>query len=224
MSQISGHADNHKTEEGFSQEECASKLGVARTTAQLIYNKAREKMAKALVYGMTLHIEGGNYKLCDGSPHCKKCHLNNNSINIEMCLSKKESGIMRIAVTYDNGEVFQHFGRTENFKVYEVENNQIVSSEVFSSNGQGHGALAEVLSMNQIDVLICGGIGAGAQNALASAGIELCAGASGDTDKAVQEYLAGTLINTGSNCNHHHHEDGSSCGDQGCGSHSCGNH
>ena len=49
------------------------------------------------------------------------------------------------------------------------------------------------------------------------------AGASGDTDKAVQEYLAGTLVNTGSNCNHHHHEEGHSCGDHGCGSHSCGN-
>ena len=208
--------------EGFSQEECANKLGVARTTAQLIYNKAREKMAKVLVYGMGLQIEGGNYKLCDGSPSCKRCHLNGNYINQKAFL-EKENEVVKIAVTYDNGEVFQHFGRTENFKVYEVENNQIVSSEVISSTGQGHGALAGVLSINKIDVLICGGIGVGAQNALASAGIELCAGASGNTDKAVQEYLAGTLVNTGSNCNHHHHEEGHSCGDHGCGSHSCGN-
>ena len=91
---------------------------------------------------------------------------------------------MRIAVTYENGEVFQHFGRTENFKIYEVENNKITNSQVIGSNGVGHGALAGLLSGNQIDVLICGGIGGGAQVALANAGITLCSGASGDTDKS----------------------------------------
>lgn len=80
---------------------------------------------------------------------------------------------MRIAVTYDNGNIFQHFGKTENFKVYEVENNQVISSEVISSNGSGHGALAGLLDGQNIDVLICGGIGGGAQAALAEAGIEV---------------------------------------------------
>ena len=84
---------------------------------------------------------------------------------------------MKIAVTYENGKVFQHFGKTESFKIYEVEDNQIVSSEVISSNGSGHGALAGLLAEQGIDVLICGGIGGGAQAALADAGIELCAGA-----------------------------------------------
>ena len=79
---------------------------------------------------------------------------------------------MRIAVTYDNGNIFQHFGKTENFKVYEVENNQVISSEVISSNGSGHGALAGLLDGQNVDVLICGGIGGGAQAALAEAGIE----------------------------------------------------
>ena len=128
---------------------------------------------------------------------------------------------MRIAVTYDNGNVFQHFGRTESFKVYEIANKQVISSEVIGSNGQGHGALAGVLASNQIDVLICGGIGGGAQMALAEAGIELCAGASGDTDRAVEAYLAGKLVNTGSNCNHHDHGEGHSCGEHGCGNHGC---
>ena len=72
---------------------------------------------------------------------------------------------MRIAVTYDNGNIFQHFGKTENFKVYEVENNQVISSEVISSNGSGHGALAGLLDGQNVDVLICGGIGGGAQAA-----------------------------------------------------------
>ena len=127
---------------------------------------------------------------------------------------------MKIAVTYDNGEIFQHFGKTEFFKVYQVEDNQVVSSEVIGSNGTGHGALAGLLAGQNVDVLICGGIGGGAQAALAEAGVELCAGAQGDADRAVEAYLKGELISTGANCDHHH-EEGHSCGDHGKG-HSCG--
>lgn len=128
---------------------------------------------------------------------------------------------MKIAVTYDNGNIFQHFGRTEFFKVYEIEDNKVVSSEVIGSNGVGHGALAGLLSEQSVDVLICGGIGGGAQAALAEAGVELCSGAEGDADQAVDAYLKGELISTGANCDHHHHEDGHSCGDHEKG-HSCG--
>ena len=128
---------------------------------------------------------------------------------------------MKIAVTYDNGNVFQHFGRTEFFKVYEVEDNKVISSEVIGSNGVGHGALAGLLSEQSVDVLICGGIGGGAQAALAEAGVELCAGAESDADQAVEAYLKGELVSTGANCDHHHHEDGHSCGDHEEG-HSCG--
>ncbi len=130
---------------------------------------------------------------------------------------------MRIAVTYDNGEIFQHFGKTEFFKVYEVEDNKVVSSEVIGSNGAGHGALAGLLAEQGIDVLICGGIGGGAQTALAEAGVELCAGAQGNVDEAVEAYLKGELISTGANCDHHHHEEGHSCGGHGE-EHSCGSH
>ncbi len=130
---------------------------------------------------------------------------------------------MKIAVTYENGNIFQHFGRTENFKVYDVENNQVVSSEVMGSNGTGHGALAGLLAEHGIDVLICGGIGGGAQAALAQAGVELVAGAQGDADQAVEAYLKGELVSTGANCDHHHGED-HSCGDHGCGDHGCGHH
>ena len=134
----------------------------------------------------------------------------------------------KIAVTYENGQVFQHFGKTENFKVYEVEDNKVISSEVIGSNGAGHGALAGLLSEQAIDVLICGGIGGGAQAALQEAGIELCAGASGDVDEAVEKYLNGELVNAGVTCDHHgeghtcgDHEDGHTCGGHGDG-HSCG--
>lgn len=110
---------------------------------------------------------------------------------------------MRIAVTYDNGQVFQHFGHSEYFKVYEVEDGKVVSSEVVGSDGQGHGALAGLLAGKGIDVLICGGIGGGAVNALTSAGIELCAGQTGSADEAVEAYLRGELENSGANCDHH---------------------
>ena len=132
---------------------------------------------------------------------------------------------MKIAVTYDNGNIFQHFGKTENFKVYEVEDNQVVSSEVIGSNGTGHGALAGLLSEQGVDVLICGGIGGGAQAALAEAGIKLYGGVSGDADAAVSALLNGSLdYDPNVHCDHHDHEHGEaghSCGDHGCGKHSC---
>lgn len=129
---------------------------------------------------------------------------------------------MRIAVTYENGNVFQHFGHTEEFKVYEVEDGKVTGTEIVGSNGSGHGALASLLDDKGIDVLICGGIGGGAQAALTEKGIELCAGAEGDADEAVKAYLRGELVNTGANCNHH--GEGHSCGDHGCGEHDCGDH
>ena len=128
---------------------------------------------------------------------------------------------MKIAVTYDNGNIFQHFGKTEFFKVYEVNDNQVVSSEVIGSNGSGHGALADLLAGQSIDVLICGGIGGGAQDALQAADIEVYSGAQGDTDQAVEAYLKGELVSSGVNCDHHH-EDGHSCGGHEDG-HTCGN-
>ena len=130
---------------------------------------------------------------------------------------------MRIAVTYADGLIFQHFGHTQQFKVYEVENGAIVSSEVVDTNGSGHGALAGLLSGLHADVLICGGIGGGAQMALAEAGIALYGGCSGDADAAVADLLAGNLrYNPNVRCNHHdHHGEGHNCGNHGCGSHSC---
>lgn len=134
---------------------------------------------------------------------------------------------MRIAVTYENGLIFQHFGHTQQFKVYDVQEGKILTSQVVDTGSSGHGALAGVLNMLNVDVLICGGIGGGAQMALAQAGIRLFGGVSGDADAAVESLLAGTLeFNPNVRCNHHdhHHGEGHTCGDHGCGSHSCGHH
>ena len=124
---------------------------------------------------------------------------------------------MKIAVPYENGQVFQHFGHTETFKLYEIENNDIVSGEIVPTNGSGHEALADFLANLSVNVLLCGGIGDGAQKALTAAGIEICSGAQGDADAAVKAYLKGEIESAGVNCDHHHEHDG----DEGCGSH-CG--
>jgi len=133
---------------------------------------------------------------------------------------------MKIAVTYEDGKVFQHFGHTENFKIYEVENNEIKASKVINSNGEGHGALSKLLSNNQIDALICGGIGGGARMALDEAGIALYPGVEGSADEAVKSFLEGELnYNPDTVCNHHHHEgEGHSCGSHKCGENHHGCH
>ena len=131
---------------------------------------------------------------------------------------------MKIAVTYAGGAIFQHFGHTAQFKIYEVENGAVVSAQVVDTDGHGHGALAGFLSAQGVDTLICGGIGGGAQMALANAGIKLYGGIAGEADEAVAALLAGSLdYNPTPNCNHHdhHHGEGHSCGSHGCGGH-CG--
>ena len=126
---------------------------------------------------------------------------------------------MKIAVTYEAGLVFQHFGHTAAFKIYDVENGQVVSAQVVETNGFGHGALAGFLQELGVDTLICGGIGGGARMALADAGITLYGGVYGDADDVVQDLLAGVLsYNPNVQCNHHHdHGEGHSCGSHGCG-------
>ena len=133
---------------------------------------------------------------------------------------------MKIAVTYENGNVYGHFGHTAAFKLYEVENGAVKSAEVVPTMGSGHGALAGFLTAHGVDCLICGGIGPGAQMALAQAGIRLYAGCMGNADERVDELLNGTLVFAGfATCDHHHGEE-HHCGSHGCGDHDhhCGGH
>ncbi|MCD7867993.1 MAG: DUF134 domain-containing protein, partial [Clostridiales bacterium] len=140
--------------EGLSQEQCSQRMQVARTTAQKIYDSARRKLADVLVEGLPLRIEGGSYRLCGGwNPFCEMETCYKQRIYRKYQKTKGDS-IMRIAVTYENGQIFQHFGHTEQFKIYDVEEGKIISSQVVGTNGQGHGALAEVLNALQADILI----------------------------------------------------------------------
>ena len=137
---------------------------------------------------------------------------------------------MKIAVTYENGNVYQHFGHTAAFKVYDVENGKVLASRVIDTNGSGHGALAGLLSMEKVDVLICGGIGGGARMALMEAGIAIYGGVTGDADEAVELLLSNALsYDPNARCSHHdHHGEDHDCGSHGhdCGSHEhkCGEH
>ena len=197
--------------EGMTQEQCAAKMGVARTTVTAMYESARKKVAEMLVDGRGLTISGGNVRF--------------NIIQSESFKNIRVKGEndMRIAVTYDNGEIFQHFGHTEKFKVYDVEDGKIVNEEIVDTNGQGHGALAGFLLGGKVDVLICGGIGGGAQVALGEAGIKLYGGVSGDADAAVKAFIDGALdYDPDVRCNHH--GEGHTCGDHHDEGHHCGGH
>ena len=206
--------------EGLSQEDCAARMNVARTTAQSIYNSAREKLARCVVDGLELRIEGGSYRVCGGAG-CTGCPVPAQVAK----LNDKETSHMKIAVTYENGQVYQHFGHSKQFKVYTVEDGKVTDAQVVDTNGSGHGALAGFLGGHQVDTLICGGIGGGAQMALAEAGIKLYGGVTGDADAAVEALLAGTLqYQPDITCNHHgeghqcghHHGEGHQCGHGSC--------
>ena len=124
---------------------------------------------------------------------------------------------MIVAATYDNGNIFGHFGHTEHFKIYEINDNKVVSSKVVDTNGVGHGALAGFLTNYKADALVCGGIGGGAVMALTNAGIKVYGGVSGNADEAVAGLLSGNLqYSAEPNCDHHGHGESHSCGSHGC--------
>lgn len=203
--------------EGMTQETCAAQMEVARTTVQAVYDSARKKLADAVVNGRSLVIRGGAYRVCpraQGCPHScgrRRCQMT----------KAEENDMKKIAVTYENGQVFGHFGHTQQFKIYDVADGKVAASAVVPTNGSGHGALAGFLASCGVDTLICGGIGGGARTALAQAGIALYPGASGDADAAVAALLAGTLAyDPDTVCAHHeHHGEEHACGEHGCGNH-----
>lgn len=211
--------------EGLSQEQCGQFMGIARTTVQQIYAGAREKLARFLVDALPLRIEGGDFKLCGGEQNCGGCFKRRYH---QQYAESKGVHTMRIAVTYEDGQIFQHFGHTSQFKIYDVEGGVITSSQVVDTNGSGHGALAGVLSALGVDALVCGGIGGGAQAALAAAGIRLYGGVSGSADEAAQALASGALsYNPDVQCDHHgehhgEHHHGGACGSHGCAGHHCG--
>lgn len=199
--------------EGLNQEAVAQQMGIARATVAAICSRAHRKVANALVNGRAIVIEGGNIAY---SP----------ITTTTAAWPAKEVDTMRVATTYDNGNIFMHFGRSEQFKIYDIQDGKVLNEQVVDTGGTGHGALAGLLANGGVDTLICGGIGGGAINALTQAGIKVYAGAQGNCDACVEALIAGTLAQTGEatcDCHghgddheHEHiHEHGGSCGCHG---------
>ena len=206
---------------GLTQQEAAAQMQVSRSALQSTYAEARKKLAMFLVEGRQLQIQGGEYTLCPfrsgGTPVQSKCSLRGGCKGVQS---------MKVAICYENGLVFQHFGHTQQFKVYDIADGKISHSEVVDTNGQGHGALADVLKDLGVDALICGGIGPGARNALSQAGIALYPGASGLADANAAAFAQGSLAyDPEAQCADHDHGHGEHhCGGHGehhCGEHSC---
>ena len=126
---------------------------------------------------------------------------------------------MKIAIPYEGGLIFQHFGHTAAFKIYEITDGRIVADQIVETNGSGHGALGGFLAALGVKALICGGIGGGARYALAEVGISVYGGVCGDADEAAEAFAAGVLdFDPCARCSHHdgHHGEGHSCGSHGC--------
>lgn len=208
--------------EGLNQQTVAQHMGIARATVAAICSRAHRKVANALVNGRALSIEGGSIAY---SP----------ITTTTAAWPAKEVDTMRVATTYDNGNIFMHFGRSEQFKIYDIQDGKVLNEQVVGTGGTGHGALAGLLANGGVDTLICGGIGGGAINALTQAGITVYAGAKGNCDACVEALIAATLAQTGEatcDCHghdhEHTHEHGESCGchghhdhdgHEGCGCH-----
>ena len=186
-----------------THEQCAIQMEISRTTVTEIYESARGKIADCIVNGRRLIIAGGNYRVCDGA--ASQCCG-------EKCRWKTQKNTfgaqpIRIAVTNENGQVFQHFGHSEQLKFYDVEKDQIIAAQIADTNGRGHRALVGFLVVNNADLLICGGIGGRAKAALTEAGIKLYNGVSGSADEAVKMLLSGALsCDSDLHCNHHNED------------------
>ena len=113
---------------------------------------------------------------------------------------------MKIAITYDKetGNVFQHFGKTQFFKIYQIQDGKIVSSEVIDNGGNGHHELPPYLKALGIETLILGNRGQGAIDAIAASGLKEMPGITGNADNAAELFAKGELKPSfTAKCSHH---------------------
>jgi predicted DNA-binding protein (UPF0251 family)/predicted Fe-Mo cluster-binding NifX family protein len=179
--------------EGLSQEETAFRMKASRTTITLLYASARKKVADFLIHGKRLSLGGGCYEV---APNEKKQGIDT--------YKKEGSKNMRIAVSYENEEVFQHFGQSPSFKIYDIKDKKVISSSVEATHGVGHRDLIPWLKERKVEVLICGGIGGMAIDLLNEAGIACFAGVMGKADSAIDQFLVNSLASVSTpTCNCH---------------------
>ncbi len=222
-----------------THDQCARQMQISRTTVTEIYEKARFKIADAIVNGKPLTINGGNYQICQESDCCACPGRGRRTVGLQSC-AQGIQGVshMKVAVPFKNDNIFQHFGMAPVFKVYVIENQTVASTELLPTGGHGHGAMVNLLVKNGVNCVVCGGLGGGAVRALEQAGIQLFAGNNGSADEAVNLLIAGELTNNieaatagrGGRCHghgHSHGEEGCGChghghGEEGCGCHGHG--
>lgn len=201
--------------ERLTQDECAMQMNVARTTVQSIYEEARSVIADALINGRELIIQGGEVEICIKS--FEKCHTCNKTCYERIVRNIKEEEKMIVAIPFEDDKVFQHFGHTEEFKIFEIVDNKIVSEKLVNTNGKGHLELAHFLKDLDVNVLICGGIGQGAINALTKAKIMIYSGVCGVVDRVIKGLIDGKIVENGTaNCFCHEEQGECHCGDDCC--------
>ena len=206
--------------EELSQQEAADRMGISRGTLQRLLYSAHRQIAFALVRGRSIRLDPPTGSRCAGKDNCRKrcrfCRKNRKP-------TRNGGKSMIIAVTSANGEVFQHFGHTPEFTLYETKGDELLGPRVIPTGENGHGALAGILDALGVEVLICGGIGGGAQMALDEIGVKVVGGASGKVTDVVAAFLKGELeVNPDFQCHHHDHDAEHKCGEHGCGGHGCG--
>ncbi|MCD8018605.1 MAG: DUF134 domain-containing protein [Clostridiales bacterium] len=199
--------------------QCAQQMCVAKTTVTEIYESAREKIADSIVNGKRLVIKGGHYRVCDGHECCRfsglclkrqesfPCTMMETDAVSANTLALKEDQTLRIAVPYENGEVYQHFGRAERFQFCDVKKEKIVREQVVETDGLNHGALPVLLANAKTDILICGGIGYRARQTFEKLNVTVYDGVSGNVEDAVRIFIEGKLVsNPDIQCGHHKEE------------------
>lgn len=112
---------------------------------------------------------------------------------------------MNIAIPNNGNMVNQHFGMSQSFVIVTVENKEIKNVKEISTVelAHQHDGLAALLVENNVELVIVGGIGAGAVMGLSSHGLKVIKGASGDYKDVVKAYVEGSLVDKNQLCNHH---------------------
>ncbi len=181
--------------EGFSQEECGTYMNIARTTVQQIYTSARKKLADALVDGLSIKIEGGDYQLCTGNETycgcggCRKHRL--------VCAhySQQEGNTMKIAIPLDENkqDVCIAFARAPYFLFSENDSVQIVDNPAAQAQGGAGLQAAQFLVDNQVATLITVRCGQNAADVFKAAGMKIYKSESTSAQENLTALANGTL-------------------------------
>lgn len=124
---------------------------------------------------------------------------------------------MKIAMPARDGQINEHFGTTQEFAIIELVNNEVKNLEIISNEGlqHNHGGIANMLKNENIEVIICGGIGGHMIQALQQMGLRVVNGASGSLKQTAEAFANGTLVTRPVSCScsggHHHHHHGGGC-------------